>query len=244
MELFNPSVHEALDLELGGGLFRFVSVFKWEKRKGWDILLRAYFQEFSEADDVVLVIKTQPFHSGDDFEKKLREEISRAQNQGPQGPQGQAGRRPARLKLLARDLKLKELPGLYKAADAFVLPSRGEGWGRPHVEAMSMGLPVIATNWSGSTEFLLENASLPLRIDGLEPVENGPKGHQWAKPSEAHLRELMRWAAEHRAEARSLGEAARRLMLERFSPKAVVEKHLLPLLQRASGARAQRDSEL
>ena len=122
----------------GGGLFRFVSVFKWEKRKGWDILLRAYFQEFSEADDVVLVIKTQPFHSGDDFEKKLREEISRAQNQGPQGPQGQAGRRPARLKLLARDLKLKELPGLYKAADAFVLPSRGEGWGRPHVEAMAM----------------------------------------------------------------------------------------------------------
>ena len=73
-----------------------------------------------------------------------------------------------------------------------------------------MGLPVIATNWSGSTEFLLENASLPLRIDGLEPVENGPKGHQWAKPSEAHLRELMRWAAEHRAEARSLGEARAR----------------------------------
>ena len=27
----------------------------------------------------------------------------------------------------------------------------GEGWGRPHVEAMSMELPVIATNWSGST---------------------------------------------------------------------------------------------
>lgn len=39
------------------------------------------------------------------------------------------------------------LPHLYAAADAFVLPSRGEGWGRPHVEAMSMGLPIIATNW-------------------------------------------------------------------------------------------------
>lgn len=35
------------------------------------------------------------------------------------------------------------MPRLYKAADAFVLPSRGEGWGRPHVEAMSMALPVI-----------------------------------------------------------------------------------------------------
>ena len=215
-----------------GGLFRFVSIFKWEKRKGWDILLRAYFQEFSEADDVVLVIKTQPFHSGDDFEKKLWEEISRAQDLAGK-------KRPARLKLLARDLQLKELPRLYKAADAFVLPSRGEGWGRPHVEAdghqlcgtrrsracspvvlmpkrspceaMSMGLPVIATNWSGSTEFLWENVSLPLQIDGLESVENGLKGHQWAKPSEAHLRELMRWVAEHRAEAKKLGEARARL---------------------------------
>ena len=33
---------------------------------------------------------------------------------------------------------------------------RGEGWGRPHVEAMACGLPVIATNWSGNTEVKLE----------------------------------------------------------------------------------------
>ena len=31
-----------------------------------------------------------------------------------------------------------ELPGLYAAVDAFVLPSRGEGWGRPVAEAMAM----------------------------------------------------------------------------------------------------------
>lgn len=45
-----------------------------------------------------------------------------------------------------------DLPALYLAADAFVLPSRGEGWGRPHTEAMAMELPIIATNWSGPTE--------------------------------------------------------------------------------------------
>ena len=162
-------------------------------------MLRAYFQEFTEADDVVLVIKTQSFHSGDNFEAKVKDEIRRAQDLAPG--------KPARFKLLATDLKLKELPRLYRAADAFVLPSRGEGWGRPHVEAMAMGLPVIATNWSGSTEFLLENVSLPLRIEGLEPVEGGLEGHQWAVPSENHLRELMRWVAEHRTEAHALGEA-------------------------------------
>ncbi|CAE7476517.1 mshA [Symbiodinium natans] len=233
-ELFNPSV-QAMNVDIGSGLFRFVSVFKWEKRKGWDILLRAYFQEFTEADDVVLVIKTQSFHSGDNFEAKVKDEIRRAQDLAPG--------KPARFKLLATDLKLKELPRLYRAADAFVLPSRGEGWGRPHVEAMAMGLPVIATNWSGSTEFLLENVSLPLRIEGLEPVEGGLEGHQWAVPSENHLRELMRWVAEHRTEAHALGEAARRHMVEHFSPDAVVAKHVLPLLrQKTGGARSRPKS--
>ena len=43
--------------------------------------------------------------------------------------------------VVTRHLSQAELRGLYAAADAFVLPSRGEGWGRPHVEAMSMALP-------------------------------------------------------------------------------------------------------
>lgn len=32
-----------------------------------------------------------------------------------------------------------DFPRFYKTGDAFVLPTRGEGWGRPHVESMSMG---------------------------------------------------------------------------------------------------------
>lgn len=43
----------------------------------------------------------------------------------------------------------EELAGLYRAAHVLVQPSRGEGWGRPHVEAMASATPVIATNWSG-----------------------------------------------------------------------------------------------
>ena len=44
-----------------------------------------------------------------------------------------------------------------------MLPSRGEGWGRPHVEAMAMGLPVIATNWSGITAYLDEEVGYPIQ---------------------------------------------------------------------------------
>jgi glycosyltransferase involved in cell wall biosynthesis len=47
----------------------------------------------------------------------------------------------APVRLLPEGVASADMPGLYKTADAFVLPSRGEGWGRPHCEAMAMGLP-------------------------------------------------------------------------------------------------------
>ena len=34
-------------------------------------------------------------------------------------------------------LSAAEIPRLYPSADAFVLPLRGEGWGRPYMEALS-----------------------------------------------------------------------------------------------------------
>jgi hypothetical protein len=86
------------------------------------------------------------------------------------------------------------MPRLYKRAQAFVLPSRGEGWGRPHLEALAMGVPVIATNWSGPTAFLTQHNGYPLSVaPQLVPVPDGPfRGHLWADPSEQHLRQLQR----------------------------------------------------
>ena len=48
-----------------------------------------------------------------------------------------------------------------------MLPSHGEGWGRPHVEAMAMGRPVIATNWSGTTAFLDEQVGYPIAVEKI-----------------------------------------------------------------------------
>jgi glycosyltransferase involved in cell wall biosynthesis len=42
----------------------------------------------------------------------------------------------------------------YRAADCYVIPSRGEGWGMPVTEAMSMSLPVIVTGWSGTADIV------------------------------------------------------------------------------------------
>lgn len=67
-----------------------------------------------------------------------------------------------------------DLPRLYKVMHSVVIASHGEGWGRPHVEAMAMELPLIATNWSGPTEFMTEANSYALPIEPqLVPVGKG-----------------------------------------------------------------------
>ena len=55
--LFDPGdhVHAAVN---NSGTFQFVSIFKWEDRKGWDVLLRAYWNAFSPTDDVILRLHT------------------------------------------------------------------------------------------------------------------------------------------------------------------------------------------
>jgi glycosyltransferase involved in cell wall biosynthesis len=49
--------------------------------------------------------------------------------------------------VLDEEIAAEQMPSLYKGADAFVLPSRGEGWGIPYMEAMAMALPTIGTKW-------------------------------------------------------------------------------------------------
>lgn len=62
-----------------------------------------------------------------------------------------------------------ELPSLYSRADAFVMPSTGEGFGIVFLEAMACGTPVLAGNRDGSAD-ALNGGELGLLVDPLDPA--------------------------------------------------------------------------
>ena len=63
-----------------------------------------------------------------------------------------------------------------RAADAFVTTTHGEGFGRPPLEAMAMGLPTIATNWSGLTAFVADGVALPIPVHRFDDTVDDEVG--------------------------------------------------------------------
>jgi len=187
---------------------------KWEKRKGWDILLRAYLTEFSSSDDVSLFIRSNLDDKNrkefNDFVKNTTEKLllENPKKTFPQLPQTE----DALLPYLG-------MPSLYKSVDCLVLSSHGEGWGLPIIEAMSMGLPTIATNWSGNTEFMTEKNSYLIEVEAL--VNATVKDHKWAQPKETHLRTLMRRVYSNPSEGKSKGAIAKENVKQFFSTDKV-----------------------
>jgi glycosyltransferase involved in cell wall biosynthesis len=154
--------------------FKFVSVASWNYRKGFDALLKSYLQTFTSEDPVSLLIVTsynsdQQGHRKYTVENTIKEFIEKY-----------GGTNPPHIARCGYNITENEMPRLYRACDAFVLPTRGEGFGLPFMEASLCGLPVIATNHSGQTMFLNRNNSFLVDIDKMSTVGAGQtRVHYW-----------------------------------------------------------------
>jgi len=213
--------------------YEFFSTFKWEPRKGWEFLFEAFFRDFYDSqstEDVTLLVLTYMYfpqgtpQGGSVYTiYPALDELAAAV--GRWFP-GKTVHDMPRFCLAADPVSEFELAQLFRGADAFVLPTRGEGWGLPTMQAMAMALPVISTNFGGSVDFTAGNATFLIELRAIEEVPaDSPYGYRegskWATPSVKHLRKLMRYVHENQEHARDVGTIARQHIVANFDEAVV-----------------------
>lgn len=105
---------------------------------------------------------------------------------------------------------VNEIEDLLPGSDLFLLPSEHEGFGLVALEAMSAGVPVIATNRGGMGEFVRDGVTGFLR----DPADEGGMGELGVRLArEPELR-------------KEIGRAAREDVTERFDVEAGVEAYV------------------
>lgn len=109
----------------------------------------------------------------------------------------------------------------YGSPDLFASLHRAEGFGLGLAEAMLLGVPTLATNWSANAEFLDESTSYPVAYT-LMPVEDHQSKYEsgttfWAEPDIDDAARQLRRAADNEAERLDKARAARTYALAAFS---------------------------
>jgi len=187
--------------------FTFLSVFEWGERKAPEILLTTFNQVFRKDEPVALICK----YDNNDGAVDTIAQID-AMGLDPDG--GQI------IFIENQRVPYQHLSQLYRSVDCFVLPTRGEGWGMPILEAMACGVPVIATCWSAQQAFMTDANSYPLQVIKLTDAKaKCPyyEGFKWAEPDIRHLKQLLRHVYENQEEARAKGDHAARDACEKWS---------------------------
>lgn len=126
--------------------------------------------------------------------------------------------------LITQTLTRAEIYELESACDCFVSLHRSEGFGLALAECMYLGKPVIATDWSGSTDFVNANNACPVRCELVTLDRNhGPytKGQTWAAPDIQHAAWWMQQLHGDRDLVRKIGAAARHSIELNLSPAVI-----------------------
>ncbi len=187
-------------------MFDFYSVIE---RKNPIALVESFKAAFGSSKDVMLLLKCTNSEKNPD----ARDELIKAA-------------KGANVVQMDRYLDRDELYSLIKATDAYVSMHRSEGFGLTLAESMYLGKPVIATAYSGNTDFMDVNNSFPLRYKLVELERDyGPykKGNHWAEADRDHAAETMRLVYEDRALGERIGREASDYIKRTLNEKVVGE---------------------
>lgn len=187
--------HDMVDVSAARS-FRFLHVSSGLARKGVDVLLKAYGQAFRSHDPVSLIIKT--VNNPDNQCARLLAQYQAADRHFPQ------------VVLIDADWNDGQMRSLYQQVDVVVMPSRAEGFGLPAAEAISHGVPVIATGFGGQVSLTARSAMGLIDYDFCVSGSHlGLPDSIWVEPRADHLAILMTtWAKASKTQLQQLASQA------------------------------------
>lgn len=178
--------------------FRILSMSQWQHRKGFDILLRAYFQEFFNQDDVELMIKTYRSETTKGFSAEQEKNIVINEIKNYKMQISHYGELPTCKVLLKTGFCSKdEINDLYNKADVFCTPTRGEAFGMTIAQAAMSGLPCVIPDKGGHLDYLDKENNYFIS-SSWEPAYNMPfpayscKDMKLVEPSLSSTRQQLR----------------------------------------------------
>jgi glycosyltransferase involved in cell wall biosynthesis len=139
--------------------------------------------------------------------------------------------------IMDRFLSRTELYALISNIDCLVSLHRAEGFGLPIAEAMSMGKPVIATEWSANMDFMTYENSFPVSYDMMKLdtyARPYPKGTIWANPRIDEAAEVMKKLVNSPELCQEVGDKAQADINSRFSA-AVTGQKIVERLRQIQG---------
>jgi len=145
----------------------FLSVGKWENRKGHNLLPQIFSKAFGPKDQVELWCShNNPFLTPEEIKSWENLYVKQGFGFGEGIPAHQ-------VKFINKWLSDKDLNILYNQADVGICLSRSEGFGLPNLEMLACGLPLIATNYAAHTEYLNDQNAHLVNITKTELARDG-----------------------------------------------------------------------
>ena len=187
--------------------------FSFVQRKNPLALIHAFRDAFPEGGAQLLLKTQNRTRVGDPAQQAIWAEIDALITDDP------------RFCLLDETMRRDDLLTLTAGANAYLSLHRAEGWGFGMIEAMAMGVPVLATGYSGNLAYSDDSTAWLVPATEVAPDPQDymftPDGGLWGQPNhEAAVRLLRQMRAAPEARKRKAGLALQRVRRD-FSPETI-----------------------
>lgn len=240
IHVINEGIDESLyntipyDPHINTSKFTYIMVGKREERKFTDSTIASWIKVMRDKEVALIVHTFNPFLHKDQKEHPFTNlacwvgDDPRAQGFNYKGFDGKAHHfnyNECDIYFTAPTLSTSMMPALYHSANIGISMSRGEGWDLPLSEMMACGIPCIATDCLGHSEYLNGAPKVQQElISNIKETEiandkiwfNGTSG-EWGKPNTKELEELLINTYDHKEKYEIKSEELADYMSDNYS---------------------------